>query len=88
MAQSYSAQDLRIGQETVQRLHGLAGYDAWAELIAKVIAAERERNAACLEAHADLLTNSLHCGDNSMTIHQAHRESDALVRAANWIRGA
>ncbi|WP_316176227.1 hypothetical protein [Bradyrhizobium sp. SZCCHNRI1073] len=41
-----------------------------------------EECCATLEARADLLTNSLHCGDNASTIATAHRESRALYQAA------
>lgn len=41
--QPYTESDLRRGEKVVRELHGLRGYDAWAEHIAKVIAAERAR---------------------------------------------
>lgn len=46
------------GEKIVGELHGLSGFDAWAERIAKEIAAERERarNAeeTILDLHAEI----------------------------------
>ena len=39
----YTKQDLERGEELVKRLHGVKGFEAWAELIAKELASERER---------------------------------------------
>lgn len=50
LAQPYTKQDLERGEDTVRRLHGVTGFDAWAELIAKGLAAERER---AISAHED-----------------------------------
>jgi hypothetical protein len=40
-AQPYTDADLKRGAEIVQELHGLKGYEAWSEHIAKAIAAAR-----------------------------------------------
>lgn len=40
--QPFTLADLLKGEQIVRELHGLHGYDAWAERIAKAIAAERE----------------------------------------------
>lgn len=45
MVHPYTKKDLERGEAIVQELHGLKGYEAWAERIAKEIAAERERCA-------------------------------------------
>lgn len=39
--QPYTQADLEIGFEAVKALHGIKGYDGWAEHIAKVIARTR-----------------------------------------------
>ncbi len=44
-----------------------------------------EECASHLEQKADLLTNSLHCGDDSVTIALAHRKSRQLYEAASII---
>lgn len=41
--QPYTKDDLERGEAIVRELHGLKGYDAWAEHIAKALAAERGR---------------------------------------------
>lgn len=41
-----------------------------------------EECANHLERKADMLTNSLHCGDNSATIAAAHKKSRQLYEAA------
>jgi len=43
MSQPYTTDDLKRGEIIVQELHGLIGYDAWAEHIAKAIAAGRKK---------------------------------------------
>lgn len=43
-AQPFTKADLDRGESIVKRLHGVEGFEAWAELIAKELAAERERN--------------------------------------------
>lgn len=43
MVQPYTERDLKRGEEVVKALHGLKGFEAWAERIAKELAAERER---------------------------------------------
>ena len=55
--QPFTPADLKVGEQIVRELHGLNGYDAWAEHVAKAIAAAREsfdiiavRNAALEEA--------------------------------------
>lgn len=58
------------------------------ERIAEAVAAERERCAKLLEDQAELETNSLHCGDNSMTIHSTNRYAADLRRAAKLIRAS
>ena len=45
MIHPYTKEDFERGERIVQELHGLRGYDAWAERIAKELAAERERAA-------------------------------------------
>lgn len=40
-AQPFTADDLAWGEQIVQRLHGVQGYEAWAELLAKERAALR-----------------------------------------------
>lgn len=40
-AQPYTDEDLARGEKVVRELHGLKGYEAWAERIAKEIAATR-----------------------------------------------
>ncbi len=45
----YTDADLSEGQIIVQQLHGLKGYDAWVEHIAKALAHERERCAEIVE---------------------------------------
>jgi len=45
----YTDDDLSEGQIIVQQLHGLKGYDAWAEHIAKALAHEREKAAEIAE---------------------------------------
>ncbi len=42
-AQPYTETDLERGEQIVRQLHGIQGFEAWAEHIAKAIAAERER---------------------------------------------
>lgn len=44
MIHPYTKDDLKRGTEIVMELHGLKGFDAWAERIAKELAAERERS--------------------------------------------
>lgn len=85
-ATPYTKDDLKTGEKVVKALHGVRGFEAWAELIAKEVAAERERCAKRLEHEADLLTNSLHCGDSSITIQSTHRWAKALRTAARTIR--
>lgn len=85
MAQPYTKDDLMHAEMVVQALHGLNGYDFWAECIAKVIAAERERCAAALRSKAELMTNSLHCGDSSGTIADTHRAARGLHYAASLL---
>lgn len=41
-AQPFTRYDLTIGEQIVRELHGLNGYDAWAEHLAKVVASVRE----------------------------------------------
>lgn len=43
MIQPYTKQDLQRAEQVVQELHGLRGYNEWAERIAKEIAATREQ---------------------------------------------
>lgn len=43
--QPYTKDDLIRGEEIVRELHGIQGFDGWAERIAKELAAERERVA-------------------------------------------
>lgn len=45
-SQPFTAADLATGERIVRELHGLKGFDAWAERIAKALAAERERRGA------------------------------------------
>jgi hypothetical protein len=52
---------------------------------AQVRAKTIEECASHLEQQADLLTNSLHCGDNSATIAAAHKKSRQLYEAATII---
>ncbi len=85
--QPFTREDLKYGEAIVQQLHGLKGYDAWAECVAKAIAAERERCALILEHRAELMTNSLHFGDSSMMVHDTHRAARGLHHAADTIRG-
>lgn len=40
--QWYSQQDLKRAEEIVKELHGLKGYDAWAEHIAKALRQAKE----------------------------------------------
>lgn len=42
-SQPYTAEDFAKGEQIVRELHGIRGFDGWAERIAKAIAAERER---------------------------------------------
>lgn len=42
-AQPYTKADLDRGEQIVRELHGLKGFEAWAERIAKALAEERER---------------------------------------------
>lgn len=42
-AQPYTSEDLKRGEELVQELRGLKGFDAWAEHLAKALAGERAR---------------------------------------------
>lgn len=44
-AQPYRSDDLSRAEQIVGRLHGVSGFAAWADLIAKELAAERERAA-------------------------------------------
>lgn len=70
------AADTRLFKEAadeIVRLRGLAQTPR-----EKVI----EECASYLEQKADLLTNSLHCGDNSATIAAAHKKSRQLYEAA------
>jgi hypothetical protein len=41
--QSYTPNDLTRGAQIVSELHGCRGFYAWAEHVAKALAAERER---------------------------------------------
>lgn len=41
--QPFTQADLERGEAVVKALHGLRGYETWAECIAKAIAAERDR---------------------------------------------
>lgn len=41
--QPYTKADLAKGEQVVRELHGISGFEGWAEHIAKAIAAERER---------------------------------------------
>lgn len=43
IAQPYTKDDLKRGEDVVKRLHGVTGFDAWAEVIAKELAAARDR---------------------------------------------
>lgn len=43
--QPYTKEDLRRGEEIVKELHGLKGYDAWAEHIAKALRRATEAGA-------------------------------------------
>lgn len=45
MIQPYTKEDLDRGEAVVRELHGLRGFDAWAERIAKELASERARPA-------------------------------------------
>ena len=47
-----------------------------------------EEAAKWLESKAELETNSLHCGDNSMTIASTHRYASMLRSLAGEIRSA
>lgn len=53
-AQPYTKRDLELGEQIVRELHGLKGFDAWAERIAKAIAAESERPRIALKPLADI----------------------------------
>jgi len=46
----------------------------------------RELAARWLESEADTETNSLHCGDNAITIDRTHRVAGILRNAAKRIR--
>lgn len=46
-----------------------------------------EQCAKHIEHDADVASNSLHCGDNHMTIAAVHRVSRAYYEAAKSIRG-
>lgn len=41
-AQWYSKEDLKRAEEIVKELHGIKGYDAWAEHIAKALRRAKE----------------------------------------------
>lgn len=41
-SQPYTKKDLEKAEQIVRELHGLKGFDAWAEHIAKALAAMRE----------------------------------------------
>lgn len=43
VVQPYTEADLERGRDIVQRLHAVKGFDEWAEIIAKALAAERDR---------------------------------------------
>ena len=43
MMQPYTENDLQRAEKLVRELHGLKGFDAWADRIAKEIAAARAR---------------------------------------------
>ena len=44
--QPYTEDDLKNGERIVRALHGLKGFDEWAEYIAKALAAERAKAQA------------------------------------------
>jgi hypothetical protein len=48
----------------------------------------QQEAAAWLEHKAELETNSLHCGDNSMTIASTHRYAAMLRALAKELRDA
>jgi len=50
------------------------------------VVAWQETAASWLERKAELATNSLHCGDSSMTIHSTHRYAAGLMALAKEIR--
>jgi hypothetical protein len=41
--------------------------------------------AAWLRGRAEVMTNSLHCGDSASTIHQAHKSAEHLINVAKYI---
>ncbi len=53
--QPYTKYDLELGEQIVKELHGLKGFDAWAERIAKALASERGKGRikALLGKHDD-----------------------------------
>lgn len=53
MVQPFTQSDLCRGETVVKALHGIKGFEAWAERIAKEIAAERERCAKIADATAE-----------------------------------
>lgn len=46
----YTKDDLKHGELVVRELHGLKGFDAWAERIAKAIAIARAEERGTIEA--------------------------------------
>ena len=45
----------------------------------------RDDSVAWLREQADIMTNSLHCGDNSATIQTTHNRASQLLAVANYI---
>jgi hypothetical protein len=41
--QPYTAKDFEKGEQIVRELHGIKGFNGWAERVAKALAEERER---------------------------------------------
>lgn len=70
MIHPYTKADLERGEKIVQELHGLRGYDAWAERLAKEIAVERERIANRLEEESAL---------------SPCKEDGSVYRSAAWL---
>ncbi len=56
MIHPYTDADLERGKQIVRALHGVDGFDGWAEYIAKHLAAERERATAAPELLDALLS--------------------------------
>lgn len=76
MVQPYTKEDLDRGEKIVRELHGLQGYDAWAERIAKEIASVRKRERAACVAVAEATCHEHCAGDGELYI--VRKVTDAI----------